>query len=88
VDKGQLCLKQAQRLALGTVVQPIMTHLTKSRWEHMLEKPAYELHWFESRGVALAGFAVTIVEDDEPVIMMKDGGIGERHAVDIASQIS
>jgi len=87
VDEGPLRLEQAQRLALGTVMQTIVAHLAEAAGEHVLEKTADELQRFQTGGTGFPGFAVAIAEDDDLVIVALDGRVGKGDAVDVASQV-
>jgi len=87
VDEGQLRLEEAQRLALGTVMQTIVAHLAEAAGEYVLEKTANELQRVQTGGTGFPGFAVAIAEDNDLVIVALDGRVGEGDAVDVASQV-
>ena len=87
VGEGELGLKQVKGLAFGTVVEAVVADLAEPGREDVLEEPADELLGIEAGGSWLAGGAVAETEDDFPVVVAQDGGVGEGDAEDVACEI-
>ena len=88
VGEGQLRLEQAERLAFGTVVQAVMADLAEADRQHVQQEAADELVGGEAQGAGPAGVGVTVANDDLAVVILQDGGVGQRHAEDVAGEVA
>ena len=71
----------------GGAQEPVVAHLHKACWQHVLKEATDELQGIECQGALAVAARLFVAKEDRAVLDLDDAAVGDRHPKDVGGEV-